>query len=196
MDIALPTFILGYHGCDRKLAEDIYTGKETLKPSENKYDWLGTGIYFWEHNPQRAYEFACEVISSPRNKNQKINEPAVVGAVINLGNCLNLLDARNLELVKNSYEIMKDSIRLYRKRMPRNIGGKDLLQRNLDCAVINALHEHHKTANLMAYDTVRAAFVEGRPLYKNAGFHEKNHIQIAVRETKCIIGYFRPLDVK
>ena len=27
---------------------------EPLQPSENDYDWLGRGIYFWEHGPQRA----------------------------------------------------------------------------------------------------------------------------------------------
>ncbi len=26
----------------------------------NDYDWLGHGIYFWEKNPERAYDFAGE----------------------------------------------------------------------------------------------------------------------------------------
>ena len=44
------------------------------------------------------------------------------------------------------------------------------------------------------FDTVRAAFLEGDRLYDNAGFASKNHIQICVRELRCIKGYFRPLD--
>jgi len=61
-------------------------------PSSNDYDWLGDGIYFWEHNAQRAYDFAVMMSDQPHPSGQKIKKPAVVGAVINLGHCLNLLD--------------------------------------------------------------------------------------------------------
>lgn len=54
MDTALPSFILGYHGCDKAIAEKVFAGTSGLKPSDNDYDWLGDGIYFWEHNAQRA----------------------------------------------------------------------------------------------------------------------------------------------
>ena len=47
----LPGLILGYHGCDRGIGEAGLPGKAELKVSENAYDWLGHGIYFWEHNP-------------------------------------------------------------------------------------------------------------------------------------------------
>jgi hypothetical protein len=39
---------IGYHGCDRNLAGRIVAGETELKPSENAWDWLGHGIYFWE----------------------------------------------------------------------------------------------------------------------------------------------------
>lgn len=42
------------------------------------------------------------------------------------------------------------------------------------------------------YDSIRAAFWEGKELYNTAGFKEKNHIQICIRDPKCIIGYFLP----
>ncbi|HZU36516.1 MAG TPA: hypothetical protein VFA18_11435 [Gemmataceae bacterium] len=42
------------------------------------------------------------------------------------------------------------------------------------------------------YDTVRAAFLEGEPVYPGAGFSRENHIQIAVRNSACILGVFRP----
>ncbi len=44
------------------------------------------------------------------------------------------------------------------------------------------------------FDTVRAAFVEGSPIYDGAGFHAKTHIQLCVRHVARIQGYFRPLD--
>jgi hypothetical protein len=38
---------------------------------------------------------------------------------------------------------------------------------------------------------VRAAFVEGEPLYVGAGFHARTHIQLCVRKPDRILGYFR-----
>ena len=52
------SFVLGYHGCDRKVGEAVLAGKKELKQSKNEHDWLGHGIYFWENNPQRALDWA------------------------------------------------------------------------------------------------------------------------------------------
>jgi hypothetical protein len=52
--------IIGYHGCDAIVVEKVLAGKARLNVSTNAYDWLGQGIYFWEHGPQRAYEWAIE----------------------------------------------------------------------------------------------------------------------------------------
>ena len=48
--------VLGYHGCDREVGERILGGGGHLQSSENDYDWLGSGIYFWGDNPSRALE--------------------------------------------------------------------------------------------------------------------------------------------
>ncbi|MFI5379332.1 MAG: hypothetical protein ACHRHE_08545 [Tepidisphaerales bacterium] len=85
------------------MAEAIFAGKSLLKPSQNDYDWLGHGIYFWENNPQRALEYARDLRKRPRGA-AKINRPAVVGAVIDLGFCMNLLDSQFLRMVKDGYE--------------------------------------------------------------------------------------------
>jgi hypothetical protein len=53
------SFILGYHGCDVRIAEALLEGK-AFKQSLNDYDWLGPGVYFWEANPQRGLDFAIE----------------------------------------------------------------------------------------------------------------------------------------
>lgn len=39
----------------------------------------------------------------------------------------------------------------------------------------------------------RGVVVEGKRIYPNAGFHEKSHIQVCVRNLRCIKGYFRVL---
>ena len=193
-EVALPAFILGYHGCDASIAELIFTGQATLKISSNDYDWLGDGIYFWEHNPQRAFDFACELAERPHPSQQKIRNPAVVGAVIDLGYCLNLLDSRFIEMVRQAYNDLSDASKAAGIPLPENTGGPDLLSRKLDCAVIRTLHQDRIKAGELPFDTVRAAFLEGERLYEKAGFAAKSHIQVCVRRHSSILGYFRPLD--
>ncbi len=40
--------VLAYHGCDAAVAERLLRG-EPFRKSENDYDWLGAGVYFWEY---------------------------------------------------------------------------------------------------------------------------------------------------
>jgi hypothetical protein len=194
VDPASTSFVLGYHGCDGALAERVFAGRASLTASHNDYDWLGDGIYFWEHNARRAFEFATEIARRPRNKRQKIKKPAVVGAVIDLGFCLNLLDGRYIQMLRLAHLELERSVASAGLELPKNSGGDDLLNRKLDCAVIRMLHQRREEAEEAPFDTVRAVFVEGQRLYKNAGFRTKNHIQICVCNPRCIKGYFRPLD--
>ena len=53
-----PGLILGFHGCDQSVVDKLFNGSEELKWSEHNYDWLGHGIYFWEHSYDRAFDFA------------------------------------------------------------------------------------------------------------------------------------------
>ncbi len=39
---------------------------------------------------------------------------------------------------------------------------------------------------------MRGVFFEGPELFPNAGFRTKNHIQLCIRKSSCILGYFRP----
>jgi hypothetical protein len=193
---ASTSFVLGYHGCDQALAERIFAGKASLKPSHNDYDWLGDGIYFWEHNARRAYEFAVELSKQRRGGKSKVKQPAVVGAIIDLAFCLNLLDSRYIEMVRLAHENLLAFHEAANTPLPTNTVGRDLLKRDLDCAVLRTLHRTREETDERPFDTVRAAFVEGAQLYPGAGFAAKNHIQICVREPRCIKGYFRPLNEK
>lgn len=71
-------------------------------------------------------------------------------------------------------------------------GNGDKLMRRLDNAVIERLHSIIAERKLDQFDTVRGMFREGAPVYPGAGFWQKTHVQIAVRNTNSIIGYFRP----
>ena len=44
---------------------------------------------------------------------------------------------------------------------------------------------------MLPYQTVRALFVEGGELYKDAGFHDRTHVQICVIDQHHILGVFR-----
>lgn len=190
----LPGLLLGFHGTDESTAEKVLAGKEHLSQSSNDYDWLGHGIYFWEYGPERALEFARAGLSRPKQTKGKIKKPAVVGAVIDPGVCLNLLEASALQQMRTAYDLLKS---LRGDEMPKNQGGVDLFLRHLDCAVIETVHLLRAfpsdDTTLPAYDTVRGAFWEGAELYPGAGFKEKNHVQICVRNPDCIKGYFRVL---
>ena len=44
------------------------------------------------------------------------------------------------------------------------------------------------------FDSVRAAFLEGEPLYPGSMFKKQNHIQIAIINPNCIKGIFLPKE--
>jgi hypothetical protein len=183
--------ILGFHGCDESVVEKVLKGNDDLITSKNEYDWLGNGIYFWENSAERAYDFAKELKNNRRNKS--IKNPSVIGAVIDLGYCLDLIDFSNIQLLKKGYDILEQSYLQNNWVLPQNISAansSDLLIRKLDCKVIETIHQGME--NKKPFDSVRAVFWEGREIYKNAGFKEKNHIQICVRNPNCIKGYFLP----
>ena len=71
----------------------------SLLHSDCDYDWLGPGAYFWEADPQRAWEWARD-----RAARGEIGEPAVVGAVIDLRNCLDLIARENVALLRTAYD--------------------------------------------------------------------------------------------
>ena len=189
------SIILAFHGCDESLVDEILLGKKTLEQSKNKYDWLGNGIYFWENSPSRALEFANELHKSPNIKKEPIKNPSVIGAVINLGHCLDLLDYQNLVFLKDSYSLLSTSMDGIGKKLPENKPlnhSGDLILKELDCAVIESMHRIIEINNLIPFDSIRGVFWEGEEIYPNAGFREKNHIQICIRNPNCIKGYFKP----
>jgi alkylation response protein AidB-like acyl-CoA dehydrogenase len=174
--------IIGYHGCDAVVADRVLRSGEGLLPSENEYDWLGKGIYFWEHGPERAWEWAKEHHSSP----------AVVGALIHLGTCFDLLDSRNTAILGEAFVDYQREMKLMGVRIPKNRGGPDRLRRDRDCALLNWLLKSLARRGLAVFQTVRGTFQEGGEAFPGSGIHAKSHIQVAVRDPACIIGYFRP----
>lgn len=187
--------VIGFHGCDQSVVDKVVTGKEPLYYSKNNYDWLGHGIYFWENNVDRALEWAIQL---SKYKKTSVIHPAVIGAVIDLGYCFDLMDNHFLNELKEGYKTLVKLCDLYHIALPENSkvkGSDDLLLRKLDCAVIQTIHNIHKETKSKLYDSVRGVFWEGRSVYPNAGFREKNHIQLCICNPNCIKGYFLPRKI-
>lgn len=167
---------IGFHGTDESIIKAVINGERELEPSNNSYDWLGNGIYFWDNSPSRAMSWAQDL---SKRKVSKIKKPAVIGAIIDLGYCLDLLDYKNLNLVKEGYSILKTSLSRSNTKFPTNRGNtSDLLQRELDCAVIESLHESIELTDEKEFESVRGVF-----------WKERNYIPERVLEKKTTFKY-------
>lgn len=184
--------VIGYHGCDESMVEKVLLHGADLEYSENPFDWLGKGIYFWEHGPERALEWAQRGMKLFGH----IKKPSVIGAYINLGHCFDLLDIRNTTAMREIFPTFCDFCKKGGTEIPQNKAApkdpsEELVMRYLDCAVINWYLD--QTAKLdISFQTVRGAFVEGGPAFAGSRIMLKSHVQIAVRDKSCILGYFRP----
>ncbi len=144
-------------------------------------------MYFWENSPDRAAAFGKEL-----KKKEVLKDPIVIGAAIHLGCCFDLSDFQALQCLKKHYEALRKTCEKAKIEMPKNHGGPDNLLRTLDCAVFEYMHGQMEEKGDRQFDSVRGVFWEGHTLYPNAGFKEKNHIQICIRNPNCIKGYFLP----
>ena len=189
------SFVLGYHGCDRHVAEKaVMDGAEILQ-SDKDYDWLGPGAYFWESDPARALEWATWKASIGQYK-----DPVVIGSIIDLRNCLDLVASEDIELLRAAHASFlkvqrKAKLPIPRNGSPKGLKDKDRVLRFLDCAVFRHLHQiidsmAQSDPGFEPFDTVRGMFVEGGRAYPGSGFYRKSHVQIAVRNTSCIKGVF------
>lgn len=178
--------LIGFHGCERDVAERVFAGETHLNSSENDYDWLGSGMYFWVDSYERAMNWA--------GSSSGIREPYAVGAFIDPGFCLNLTDFGVTEEIQQAFELLRRTFDSAGEPIPMNAvsSHNTLMVRRLDCAVINYLHELRAVQKLDAFNTVYGVFEEGAPLFEGSALKEKTHVQIAVRTPESILGYFRP----
>lgn len=167
--------VIGYHGTTSEAAERLVSG-ERFEPSDKSDDWFGSGIYFWEHAFQQAWRWA------ERHGNK---EPAVIGAILRLGRCFDLLDTGNVEILKDNHKQMISAMQAAGLKIPVNVRS----QRKLDCAVFNYLYSEFECEH-EPFDTARAVFVprgKTKRIYEGSWISEETHIQICVRNPKSIL---------
>ncbi len=190
-----PNLIIGFHGCEKTEQEKLLHDSTYIKKSTQSYDWLGHGMYFWENNPERALHWAEQ-----KQKAGTLKSPASIGSVLDLGYCLDLLSSKNIQFLKEMFELFQKESKALDNPIPSNKNHEkdpdnDKVLRYLDCAVIEYTHRFLKDNGEKAFDSVRAAFTEGKPIYPSAGFFEKTHIQICIINPNCIKGFFLPRKI-
>lgn len=182
--------VIGYHGCDASVRDQVIQKGAQLKAFPKSYDWLGEGIYFWEHGPARALEWAQE-----QKRRGKLKTPAVLGAVLHLGQCFDLLDAEYTDVLAEAYPTFEEFMDICGEPLPKNrplhAGDDDILLRDLDCAVVNWAIERLQRKG-PPFHSVRGVFQEGKAAFPDSGIRLRSHIQIAVRDPACVLGYFLP----
>jgi len=50
--------ILGFHGCEQEDQNLLIKNPGYFKVSQQSYDWIGHGMYFWENNEKRALTYS------------------------------------------------------------------------------------------------------------------------------------------
>jgi hypothetical protein len=185
--------VVAYHGCDESTRDDLIAGRTKLRPSKNPYDWLGNGVYFFEGDWRRALKFATASWDRPDEKltRHPIIAPAVVGAVLRVGHWLDMSTQDGIDEFARTYDAMvEEGIRLKPNKSAHREDG-DALLRLLDRRVFNVLHRRRAEAGETAYDAVRGAFPQGRPVAPSSKIRRDSHVQIALRNQACVLGYFR-----
>jgi hypothetical protein len=166
-----------YHGCDLSLATAVTTHGVRLGPSMGQHEWLGTGVYFFVDGKQRAIEWAQK-----REAAGKIAHAAVLSATIDSGHCLNLTDAGAVAELKAAFLWLALAYARAGCAMPMNSKHHwgVPVDRKLDCAVIDAVHQLRRMHNRTPYDTVLGAFQDGPEAFPGSAIRAKDHIQVAV----------------
>lgn len=187
--------VVAYHGCDITVRDDLISGKlAQLKHSENPYDWLGPGAYFFENDLERAHIFAKASADAPDQlyTAKPIATPAVVGAILKVGRWLDMTHQEGIQLFKEADSAFIAGLQASNAQIPVNApaheGDVDILHRSRDRAVFGFIHDQQPGV----FDAVRGAFAQGDHVSDNSGFRLRTHVQIALLNDSCVLGWFLP----
>jgi len=191
--------LVAYHGCDVTVRDALVKGTLAhLDESKNRYDWLGPGVYFFEGDAQRALRFAQASRDNPAKvyTARPIATASVVGAILRVHTWLDMTTQDGLTEFSAAYDLMLRSMESEDVPPPTNEAASpddtDILLRHLDKSVFNYIHQVRHEHNAPPYQAVRAAFRQGKELAPRSGFHEGTHLQLALRDPSCVVGWFLP----
>ena len=158
--------VAGFHGTTWSSAEEIL--KDGFRLSQNPYDWLGDGVYFFQDGLERAWEWAIE---------HHGEEAVVIGAEILLVDCLDMLDTTWTKIMTQIYDQFLRKFKQAGLSLPLQTSGSHRLDREVINYAVGVMADTGTNISC-----VRGAFAEGRPVYPDSAFYHHAHIQIAVRD--------------
>ncbi len=180
--------VTAHHGTTVETAALVMAG-EPLQVSNNKGDWLGTGVYFWQDAPKRAAVWAGRAATKHRTR------PAVLEATIDLSECFDLLDLFNFETLQLEYEEFA-ALAFSQEQGPLEIvdgatvyptDGTKLVDRNKrDKAVIDFAAASIEAKTGKAVRVVRSPFLWGTALYPSSFIFNWSNVHICVRDHSVI----------
>lgn len=162
--------VLGYHGTTISAARSIV--RTGFRLSTNEEDWLGKGAYFFQDAPQHAFEWARQRYGY---------DVAVVRARIHLDDCMDMLDKTWDSELRTHYQILEQMYSNKGKKPPRQRRGRNVVDREL----IDLLIDRWENRGIYKR-CVRAAFIEGPPIFPSSALYDRAHVQVAVRDTTLI----------
>jgi hypothetical protein len=168
--------VIAFHGTTAEAADQLVAG-EPFRESDNDDDWFGKGIYFWEYAPQQAWWWARAF--------KKHTNPAVVGAILRLGNCFDLLDPVNVKDLQEFHDEMLARFAAAGAEAPKNVRH----HRNLDCLVFNQFYRRAEQRG-KPIDSARAVYVPTdfkKRAWPGSWIYEETHVQVCVRNPKSIL---------
>jgi len=162
--------VLGYHGTSKQAADIILA--QGFHTSQNEYDWLGEGVYFWQDAPERAWAWAEELHGA---------DGAVLVSRIDLSSCIDFLDIIWGNLFTEIYNQFLSHWKQIGLLLPLQKGKAHRLDRaviNYACGILDEQG--------FIIKSVRSAFREGKPIYPDSALFHRSHVQIAVRNLSII----------
>jgi hypothetical protein len=127
-----------------------------------------------------------------------IATPAVVGALLQVQNWLDMTTQAGIKEFSLAYQVFAAGRGAEGKAVPMNSPASDtdadVIYRALDNAVFTWLHNARemRVPPLPPFQAVRAAFHQGEKVAPTSGFHANTHIQISLRDNNCVVGWFLP----
>jgi hypothetical protein len=106
--------------------------------------------------------------------------------MIRLGNCLDLLDWKNIDVLKTARTKMLKSMRGKKFQIPTN----ERIYKNLDCAVFNFLYDQIEREGGPKIDSSRGAYVpteSKKRIWRASWLCKDAHIQVCVRNQSNIL---------
>lgn len=166
---------IGFHGTSTEAAQRILASGFEI--SRNEYDWLGDGAYFFQDAPVRAREWAHQRFG---------DNAAVVGAEIDLDNCVDLLDIPWEQVIVRTFQRYLGHLTRSGIPIPRQTRGAHRLDRGVLNYLVAGMGHDGRIVR-----SVRAVFPEGEPMYAGSALLTRAHVQIAVRDRTAIIRTWR-----